>query len=68
VVHFHVSVLEGNNFEPVKGAWIKLAGHLGHTDRHGNATVVVRLARKHTYRITATLRGCNPAVRMIRGR
>lgn len=68
VVHVHVSVLEGNNFEPVKGAWVKLAGHLGHTDRHGNATVVVRLARKHTYRMTATLRGCNPAVRTIRGR
>jgi hypothetical protein len=68
VVHVHVSVREGNSFEPVKGAWIKLAGHIGHTDRHGNATLVVHLARNHTYRMTATRRGCNPAVRTIRGR
>jgi len=27
----------------------------------------VRLARKHTYPIIATLRGCNPAKRKIRG-
>jgi hypothetical protein len=68
VVHVHVSVREGNSFYPVKGSWIKLAGHIGHTDRHGNATLILRLARKHTYRITATLKGCNPAVRKIRGR
>jgi hypothetical protein len=67
VVHVHVSVREGSRFDPVRGAWIKLAGHLGHTDRHGNATLVVRLARRHTYRMTATRRGFNPAVRKIRG-
>ncbi len=68
VIHVHVTVREGNYLYPVRGVWIKLAGHLGHTDRHGNATLIVRLARKHTYRITATRRGCNPAVRTIRGR
>lgn len=68
VVHVHVSVREGSSFYPVKGSWIKLAGHIGHTDRRGNATLIIRLARKHTYRITATLKGCKPAVRKIRGR
>lgn len=67
VVHVHISVLEGSSFYPVRGAWVKLAGHIGHTDRHGNATLIVRLARKHTYPIIATLRGCNPAKRKIRG-
>jgi hypothetical protein len=63
----HVTVREGANFDPVRGAWVKLAGRIGHTDRHGNAALLVRLARKRTYRITATRRGCNPATRKIRG-
>jgi hypothetical protein len=67
VVHVHVTVREGANFDPVRGAWVKLAGRIGHTDRHGNAALLVRLARKRTYRITATRRGCNPATRKIRG-
>jgi hypothetical protein len=68
VIHVHVTVREGSSFDPVRGAWVTLGGHIGHTDRHGNATLMVRLARKHSYRITATRRGCNRAVRTIRGR
>jgi hypothetical protein len=68
VVHVHVSVREGNNFDPVGGATVKLAGHTVHTNRQGNATFTVRLTRKHTYRIVATRQGCIQAVRTIRGR
>ena len=48
--------------------WVRPFADEVHTDRHGNATLMVRLARKHTYRITATHKGCNRAVRTIRGR
>jgi hypothetical protein len=68
VVHVHVSVLEGANLDPVGGATVKLAGRTVHTNRQGNATLIVRLARKRNYRIIATRQGCNPAVRSIRGR
>jgi hypothetical protein len=68
VVRIHVSVLEGSNFEPVGGATVKLGGRTVDTNRKGNATLIVRLARRHIYRITATRQGCNPAVRTIRGR
>jgi hypothetical protein len=67
VVHVHVTVREGNYFDPVRGAVVKLAGHTVRTNRHGNATLIVRLAPKHTYRITATRSGCNRAARKIRG-
>ena len=40
-------------------------------DQHYSSNPVLRrifsLARKHTYPIIATLRGCNPAKRKIRG-
>jgi pimeloyl-ACP methyl ester carboxylesterase len=68
VVHIHVSVLEGSNLDPVGGVTITLAGHTAHTNRQGNATLTVRLAKKRTYRITASRQGCNPAKRTIRGR
>jgi hypothetical protein len=68
VVRVHVSVLEGANFFGVRGATVKLAGRSVHTDRRGTATLTVRLARNHVYRMTARRPGCNPAVRKIRGR
>jgi hypothetical protein len=61
-------VLEGASFDPVRGATVKLAGRKVHTNGKGNATLIVRLARKRFYRITATLQGANPASRTIRGR
>jgi hypothetical protein len=65
VVHLHVDVLEGYQLQPVQGVRVTVAGHTKRTNAAGNVSFSVRALHKHSYRITASLSGCNSATKRL---
>jgi hypothetical protein len=65
-LRFRATALREGRRRPVRGATIRLAGRRARTDRHGRASLVVRLHRVGRRRVTATLPGGATAATTIR--
>ena len=61
-----VRVREGYQLIPVAGARLTIAGHRARTDAAGRTALPVRLVAGHSYRLTASRPGCNPAGAAVR--
>jgi hypothetical protein len=49
----------------VQGVRVTVAGPTKRTNAAGNVSFSVRALRKHSYRITASLSGCNSATKRL---